>query len=55
MNIRKAHGFALIDLVFVCGMIGLLSSIAVPKTVAYMICIGMLQGCFAANAQVLEA
>ena len=31
MNIRKAHGFALIDLIFVCGMIGLLSSIAVPK------------------------
>ena len=27
----KAHGFALIDLVFVCGIIGLLSSIAIPR------------------------
>lgn len=33
MLIRKAQGFALIDLIFVCGMIGLLSSIAVPKLV----------------------
>jgi type IV pilus assembly protein PilA len=31
VDIRKAHGFALIDLVFVCGIIGLISSIAVPK------------------------
>jgi type II secretory pathway pseudopilin PulG len=31
MDMRKAHGFALIDLIFVCGIIGLLSSIAVPK------------------------
>jgi type IV pilus assembly protein PilA len=31
VDIRKAHGFALIDLVFVCGIIGLLSSIALPK------------------------
>lgn len=31
MAIRRAHGFALIDLVFVCGMIGLLCSIAVPR------------------------
>jgi type IV pilus assembly protein PilA len=31
MDIRKAHGFALIDMIFVCGMIGLLSSIALPK------------------------
>lgn len=31
MVIRKAQGFALIDLVFVCGIIGLLSSIAVPR------------------------
>src|SRR5450756_2626034 len=29
--IRKAHGFALIDVIFVCGMIGLLSSIALPR------------------------
>src|SRR6266850_1315202 len=29
--IRKAQGFALIDLVFVCGIIGLLSSIALPR------------------------
>jgi type II secretory pathway pseudopilin PulG len=29
--IRKAQGFALIDLIFVCGIIGLLSSIAVPR------------------------
>lgn len=28
---RKADGFALIDLLFVCGIIGLLSSIAVPR------------------------
>ena len=31
MVIRKARGFALIDLVFVCGIIGIISSIAVPK------------------------
>jgi len=31
VDIRKAHGFALIDLVFVCGIIGLISSIAVPR------------------------
>ncbi len=29
--IRKARGFALIDLIFVCGLIGLLSSIALPR------------------------
>ena len=29
--IRKAHGFALIDLMFVCGLIGILCSIAVPR------------------------
>jgi len=28
---RKAHGFALIDLIFVCGMIGLLCGIAMPR------------------------
>jgi type II secretory pathway pseudopilin PulG len=28
---RQAHGFALIDLVFVCGIIGLLASIATPR------------------------
>jgi type II secretory pathway pseudopilin PulG len=28
--IRKAHGFALIDLMFVCGIVGVLSSIALP-------------------------
>lgn len=33
MTIRKANGFALIDLVFVCGIIGLISSIAVPRLV----------------------
>ncbi len=33
MLIRKAQGFALIDLIFVCGIIGLLSSIAVPQLV----------------------
>ena len=31
MVIRKAQGFALIDLIFVCGIIGLLSSIALPR------------------------
>jgi type II secretory pathway pseudopilin PulG len=31
--IRKADGFAIIDVIFVCGIIGLLSSIAVPKLV----------------------
>ena len=31
MPIRKAQGFALIDLIFVCGIIGLLCSIAVPR------------------------
>jgi type II secretory pathway pseudopilin PulG len=30
-TIRKAQGFALIDLVFVCGIIGVLSSIALPR------------------------
>jgi type IV pilus assembly protein PilA len=29
--VRDAHGFALIDLVFVCGIIGVLSSIALPR------------------------
>ncbi|MBI3494339.1 MAG: hypothetical protein HY047_21540 [Acidobacteria bacterium] len=29
--VRKAQGFALIDVIFVCGIIGLLCSIAVPK------------------------
>jgi type II secretory pathway pseudopilin PulG len=29
--IRKAQGFALIDVIFVCGIIGLLCSIAVPR------------------------
>lgn len=29
--IRKAQGFALIDVIFVCGIIGLLCSIALPK------------------------
>ena len=33
MLIRKAHGFAVIDLIFVCGIIGLLCSIALPKLV----------------------
>jgi len=31
VSIRKAHGFALLDLVFVCGIIGLLCAIAVPR------------------------
>jgi type IV pilus assembly protein PilA len=31
VNIRKAHGFALLDLVFVCGIIGVLCSIAMPS------------------------
>jgi type II secretory pathway pseudopilin PulG len=31
VTISKAHGFALIDIIFVCGMIGLLSSIAIPR------------------------
>ena len=30
-TIRKSAGFALLDLVFVCGIIGLISSIAVPR------------------------
>jgi len=29
--VRKAEGFALIDLIFVCGIIGLLCSIALPR------------------------
>jgi type II secretory pathway pseudopilin PulG len=29
--IRKAQGFALIDVIFVCGIIGLLSGIALPR------------------------
>jgi type II secretory pathway pseudopilin PulG len=31
VTVRKAHGFALIDLIFVCGVIGLLASIAMPS------------------------
>jgi type II secretory pathway pseudopilin PulG len=31
VTVRPAHGFALIDLVFVCGIIGILSSIALPR------------------------
>jgi type IV pilus assembly protein PilA len=31
VNIRKAHGFALLDLVFVCGIIGVLCSVALPS------------------------
>jgi type II secretory pathway pseudopilin PulG len=31
LAIRKAHGFALIDLIFVCGIIGVLCSIALPR------------------------
>ncbi len=31
LPIRKAQGFALIDLIFVCGIIGLLCSIALPR------------------------
>jgi type II secretory pathway pseudopilin PulG len=31
VTIRKAQGFALIDLVFVCGVIGVLCSIALPR------------------------
>jgi type II secretory pathway pseudopilin PulG len=31
LPIRKAQGFALIDLIFVCGVIGLLCSIALPR------------------------
>src|SRR6266446_1272001 len=30
---RKAQGFALIDLIFVCGIIGLLASIALPRMI----------------------
>jgi type II secretory pathway pseudopilin PulG len=33
VSIRKAQGFALIDLIFVCGVIGLLASIAIPRLV----------------------
>jgi len=31
VRIKNTNGFALIDLIFVCGMIGLISSIAVPR------------------------
>ena len=31
MTIRKADGFALIDILFVCAMIGVLSTIALPR------------------------
>ena len=31
--IRKAHGFALIDLLFCCGIIGVLAAIALPRLV----------------------
>ncbi len=31
--IRKAQGFALIDMIFVCGIVGLLCSIAMPRLI----------------------
>jgi type IV pilus assembly protein PilA len=31
LRIRQARGFALIDLIFVCGIIGLLASMAMPR------------------------
>jgi type II secretory pathway pseudopilin PulG len=31
VKLRKAQGFALIDVIFVCGIIGMLASIAVPR------------------------
>src|SRR5438093_11374794 len=31
VSIRKAHGFALIDLLFVCGIVGALCSVALPN------------------------
>ncbi len=31
VSIRKAQGFALIDLIFVCGIVGVLCSIALPR------------------------
>ena len=31
MRIRQAHGFALIDLLFVCGIVGVLCSVALPN------------------------
>jgi Tfp pilus assembly protein PilE len=34
VTIRKTNGFALIDLMFVCGIIGVLATIAVPRLVA---------------------
>ena len=34
VKIRSAHGFAIIDLLFVCGIIGILSGIALPKMMA---------------------
>src|SRR3954466_13530972 len=33
-SIRTAAGFAIIDLLFVCGIIGLLSGIALPRLMA---------------------
>jgi type II secretory pathway pseudopilin PulG len=33
VRIRQAHGFALIDLLFVCGIVGVLCSIAMPPLV----------------------
>jgi type II secretory pathway pseudopilin PulG len=34
VRVRRAQGFALIDLIFVCGIIGLLASIALPRLLA---------------------
>jgi type II secretory pathway pseudopilin PulG len=31
VTIRNAHGFALIDLIFVCGIMGILCSLALPR------------------------
>lgn len=34
MSVSKAHGFALIDLIFVCGIIGVLCSVGMPHLFA---------------------
>src|SRR5437867_10564716 len=31
VRIRQAHGFALLDLLFVCGIVGVLCSVALPN------------------------
>jgi type II secretory pathway pseudopilin PulG len=48
--LRKTYGFALIDLVFVCGVIGIISAIALPRLAMAKQAAGSASAIFATNA-----